>query len=164
MADAVGTAAVARDGVMPVMPSVEWNGKPYEHVPNANLLAPASLDMERTMFGPRTELALAYARENGVNRIEGAREAWLASSASGKTYYDLMASLRALGLDGQGLERAGIRILKLGMLWPVEPEIARESLTGSTRSWWRRRRALPRDAPQGGALRGGRRAAHRRHM
>ncbi len=130
VADAVGTAAVARDRVMPVMPTVEWNGKPYEHVPNANLLAPGSLDMERTMFGPRMELALAYARENGVNRIEGARDAWLGIVASGKTYYDLMHALRGLGLDGPGLERAGIRILKLGMIWPVEHEIAREFAAG----------------------------------
>ncbi len=77
VADALGTATVAPDRVMPVMPTVEWNGKPYEHVPNGNLLAPASLEMERTLFGPRTELALAYARENGLNRIEGAQRAWL---------------------------------------------------------------------------------------
>jgi len=115
---------------MPVMPTVEWNGKPYEHVPNGNLLAPASLDMEQTMFGPRTELALAYARENGVNRIEGAERAWLGIACAGKTYYDLMHSLRALGIDGPGLERAGIRILKLGMLWPVETEITREFAHG----------------------------------
>src|SRR3954453_13854572 len=130
VADALGTATVARDRVMPVMPTVEWHGKPYEHVPNGNLLAPASLDMEQTLFGPRTELALAYARENGVNRIEGASRAWLGIACAGKTYYDLMHSLRALGLDGRGLERAGIRVLKLGMLWPVEPEIAREFAHG----------------------------------
>ncbi len=82
------------------------------------------------MFGPRTELALAYARENGVNRIEGARDAWLGIVASGKPYYDLMHALRQLGLDGPGLERAGIRILKLGMIWPVEHEIAREFAHG----------------------------------
>src|SRR5215208_5862393 len=130
VADALGTATVAPDRVTPVMPTVEWNGKPYEHVPNGNLLAPASLDMERTMFGPRTELALAYARENGVNRIDGARRAWLGIVVAGKNYYDLMHALRKLGLDGDGLERAGIRILKLGMIWPVEPEIAREFARG----------------------------------
>jgi len=130
VADAVGTAAVARERVMPVMPTVEWNGRPYEHVPNANLLAPASVDMERTLFGPRMELARAYARENGVNRIEGAGDAWLGVVTSGKTYYDLMHALRGLGLDGAAIERAGIRILKLGMIWPVEPEIAREFAHG----------------------------------
>ena len=130
VADALGTATVAPERVMPVMPTVEWNGKPYEHVPNSNLLAPASLDMERTLFGPRTELALAYARENGLNRIEGAQRAWLGIVVPGKTYYDLMHALRELGLDGSGLERAGIRILKLGMISPLEPEIAREFAAG----------------------------------
>ena len=130
VADALGTATVAPNRVMPVMPTVEWNGRPYEHVPNGNLLAPASLDMERTLFGPRTELALAYARENGLNRIEGAQRAWLGIVVPGKTYYDLMHALRELGLDGSGLERAGIRILKLGMISPLEPEIAREFAHG----------------------------------
>jgi indolepyruvate ferredoxin oxidoreductase len=131
VADAVGTAAVAPDRVLPVIPTVEWNGKPYEHVPNGNLLAPASLEMERTLFGPRTELALAYARENGVNRVEGARTAWLGVVAGGKPYYDLIHALRGLGLDRpEALERAGIRILKLGMISPIEPEIAHEFARG----------------------------------
>src|SRR5215204_1593353 len=130
VADAVATAAVAPDRVMPVMPTVEWNGKPYEHVPDGNLLAPASLDMERTLLGPRTELALAYARENGLNRIEGGERAWLGIVVPGKTYYDLMHALRELGLDGGALERAGIRILKLGMISPLEPQIARDFARG----------------------------------
>ena len=130
VADALGTATVAPNRVMPVMPTVEWNGRPYEHVPNGNLLAPASLDMERTLLGPRTKLALAYARENGLNRIEGAQRAWLGIVVPGKTYYDLMHALRELGLDGSGLDRAGIRILKLGMISPLEPEIAREFAHG----------------------------------
>ena len=116
---------------MPVMPTVEWNGKPYEHVPNGNLLAPASLDMERTLFGPRIELALRLrARER--RQPDRGRRATPGSAivAAGKTYYDLMHALRELGLDGAGLERAGIRILKLGMIWPVEPEIAREFAHG----------------------------------
>ena len=50
--------------------------------------------------------------------------------APGKTYYDLMHALRELGLDGGALERAGIRILKLGMISPLEPEIAREFARG----------------------------------
>ena len=130
VADALGTATVSPERVMPLMPTVEWNGKPYEHVPNGNLLAPASLDMERTLLGPRTELALAYARDNGLNRIEGSQRAWLGIVVPGKTYYDLMHALRELGLDGSGLERAGIRILKLGMISPLEQGIAREFAHG----------------------------------
>ncbi len=72
VADAVGTAEVAPGRVVPVLPDLG-----YEHQPSGHLLAPQSLEMERSMLGVRTELALAYARENGVNRIEGARDAWL---------------------------------------------------------------------------------------
>ena len=130
VADAVGTADVSPERIVPVIPEVIWEGRPYEHVPNGNLLAPTSLELERSMLGPRTDLALAYARENGVNRIEGARDAWLGVVAAGKSYYDLRQALSDLGLDEAALERAGVRILKLGMIWPLEPQIVREFARG----------------------------------
>ena len=125
VADAVGTAEVAPGRVLPVLPDLG-----YEHQPSAHLLAPQSLEMERSMLGVRTELALAYARENGVNRIEGARDAWLGIVAPGKSYHDLVNALHSLGLGPPELERAGIRILKLGMIWPLEGEIVHEFARG----------------------------------
>jgi len=125
VADAVGTAEVAPGRVSPALPDLG-----YEHQPDGNLLAPASLEMERTLLGVRTELALAYARENEVNRIEGARDAWLGIAAAGKPYYDLIHALRNLGLDDHALDRAGVRILKLGMIWPLESEIVHEFARG----------------------------------
>ncbi|HEU0024934.1 MAG TPA: indolepyruvate ferredoxin oxidoreductase family protein [Thermoleophilaceae bacterium] len=125
VADASGTAEVGPERIRPALPEVIWQGAPYEHVPNGNLLAPASVEMERTLLGVRTELALAYARENGVNRVEGAADAWLGIVAAGKPYYDLLHALRRLGLDDDALERAGIRLLKLGMIWPLEAETVR---------------------------------------
>ncbi|MEA2333208.1 MAG: indolepyruvate ferredoxin oxidoreductase [Thermoleophilaceae bacterium] len=125
VADAVGTAEVAPGRVSPVLPDLG-----YEHVPNGSLLPPASLEMERTMLGVRRDLALAYARENGVNRIEGARDAWLGIATAGKSYYDLKDALRSLGLHDDALERAGIRILRLGMIWPLEPQAVREFAGG----------------------------------
>jgi indolepyruvate ferredoxin oxidoreductase len=125
VADAVGTAELAPDRVAPVLPDLG-----YEHQPHGNLLAPASLEMESTLRGVRTDLALAYARENGVNRIEGAGDAWLGIVAPGKAYYDLRHALRSLGLDDRALHRAGVRILKLGMIWPLEPEITRKFARG----------------------------------
>jgi indolepyruvate ferredoxin oxidoreductase len=130
VADAVGTADVAPGRVRPVLPVVEWNGKPYEHVPNGNLLPPAALEMERTLLGVRTALALAYARENPVNRIEGARDAWLGILTAGKSYFDLRQALRDLGLDDRALDRAGVRILKLGMISPLEPEVVQRFARG----------------------------------
>ncbi|HEX2232654.1 MAG TPA: indolepyruvate ferredoxin oxidoreductase family protein, partial [Thermoleophilaceae bacterium] len=125
VADALASADVAPQRVVPQTPEVIWNGEPYVHQPDGNLLAPASLEMERTMLGPRTELALAYARENDVNQVLGADDAWLGIVAAGKSYYDLRQALRDMGLDERALERAGVRILKLGMIWPLEPRTVR---------------------------------------
>jgi indolepyruvate ferredoxin oxidoreductase len=125
VADAVGTIELGHSRVAPVLPDLG-----YEHRPDGHLLAPASLEMERSLLGVRTDLALAYARENGVNRIEGAKDAWLGIVAGGKPYHDLKHALRNLGLGDEALERAGIRILKLGMVWPLEQEIAREFARG----------------------------------
>jgi indolepyruvate ferredoxin oxidoreductase len=130
VADASGTAEVGPERIVPVTPEVIWNGRPYEHVPNGNLLAPASLDMERTLLGPRSELAVAYARANGVNRVEGAAGAWLGVVTAGKAHFDLLHALRRLGLGQHELERAGVRILKLGMLWPLDREGVREFARG----------------------------------
>jgi indolepyruvate ferredoxin oxidoreductase len=119
VADAVGTAEMAPGRVSPAMPDLG-----YEHVPNGNLLMPASLEMERTLLGVRTDLALAYVRDNEINRIEGPRDARLGVVAAGKPYYDLRHALRATGLEDR------VRVLKLGMIWPLEPEVVRTFARG----------------------------------
>jgi indolepyruvate ferredoxin oxidoreductase len=131
VADAAGTARVSPDRISPVLPTIEWEGQPFEYTPNASMLAPASMEMERTLLGPRTETALAYARENRVNLIErfGA-DAWIGVVASGKSYHDLRQAFADMGLDERGLARAGIRLLHLGMIWPLDPEVVREFAAG----------------------------------
>jgi indolepyruvate ferredoxin oxidoreductase len=125
VADALGSADFAPDRVTPVLPDLG-----YEHVPDGNLLAPASLDMERSMYGARTDLALAYARENGINRAVGPRDAWLGIVAAGKSWFDLRQALRDLGLDDAALDAAGVRLLKLGMIWPLEPSAVKDFAGG----------------------------------
>ncbi len=126
--DGTGTVHVGVDRVTPVMPVVEYNGRPYQHVPDATLLTPWSLEMERTLTGPRLELARAYARENGLNQITvDPRDARLGIIASGTAYYDVREAFRRLGVDPAAL---GVRLLKIGMLWPLEPEIVKTFARG----------------------------------
>ncbi|MFF5206062.1 indolepyruvate ferredoxin oxidoreductase family protein [Streptosporangium sp. NPDC000396] len=126
--DATGTVNVGLGRVVPVMPVVEHEGRPYRHTPDATLLTPWSLEMERTLVGPRLALARAYARENGLNQITSdPRDAWLGIVASGTAYYDILEGFRKLGVDPAEL---GIRILKIGMIWPLEPEIVRTFARG----------------------------------
>jgi len=48
--------------------------------------------------------------------------------AAGKTYLDLRQALDALGLTD--LEASGIRLLKLGVIFPLEPSVVAEFATG----------------------------------
>jgi indolepyruvate ferredoxin oxidoreductase len=127
VADEAGTAEVDPERVRPLIPTVELDGRPFQHAINVNLIPPYGLDMERTLHYARWELARRYAWENKLNKIVvPTSEAWLGILTAGKTYYDVRQALRELGLDDEALRRYGIRILKMGMLSPIEPRIVRE--------------------------------------
>jgi indolepyruvate ferredoxin oxidoreductase len=127
VADATGTAEVSPGRILPVVPR---EADEFRHAPNATFLPPASHELERSLVGPRTDLALAYARENDVNRIEGAQDAWLGVVAAGSCYHALRRALSDLGLGERALRRAGVRILRLGMISPLEPTVVREFARG----------------------------------
>jgi indolepyruvate ferredoxin oxidoreductase len=131
VADAAGTAQVWPERVVPVMPKVEWEGRPYRHTPSGNLLAPASLELERTLFGVRLEIARQYGQLNQLNPVSlPTRDAWIGIVAAGKVYYELMQALRDLGLDHLELERIGVRLMKVGMLYPHDDQGFREFSRG----------------------------------
>ncbi|HET8577523.1 MAG TPA: indolepyruvate ferredoxin oxidoreductase family protein [Methylomirabilota bacterium] len=131
VADEAGTADVDPERVQPIIPTVELDGRPFEHHINVNLIPPFGLDMERTLQHARLELARRYAWENKLNRIVVPNpQAWLGILTVGKTYYDVRQALAELGLDDAALQRVGVRILKMGLLFPMEPRIVREFARG----------------------------------
>jgi indolepyruvate ferredoxin oxidoreductase len=131
VADAVGTAEVAPDRVTLVDPGFAVEGRPWAARQPALLLPPFTLEVEREIHYGRLPAARAFAAANGVNRIPvPAPGAWLGLVAAGKTYYDLRQALTDLGLDDGALRHHGIRLLKLGMLFPMEPAIVREFARG----------------------------------
>ena len=131
VADEAGTAEVDPDRVSPVIPVVELDGKPFQHQINVNLIPPYGLDMERTIHFARLEVARRYAYENKLNRITvPTPNAWFGILTTGKTYYDVRQALAEMGLDDAALRRYGIRLLKMGMLFPMEPRVVREFSRG----------------------------------
>ncbi|HEU4366679.1 MAG TPA: indolepyruvate ferredoxin oxidoreductase family protein [Methylomirabilota bacterium] len=131
VADEIGTADVAPDRVTIVDPGFEFEGRPWRHSQNPTLLPPFGLEMEREIFYGRLEAARAFAAANRLNRITlDTADAWLGLVAAGKTYYDLREALRELGLDDAALRRHGIRILKVGMLYPMEAAVVRQFARG----------------------------------
>src|SRR6059036_3903507 len=131
VADEIGTAEVAPDRVVTADPGFEYDGRPWQQRQNPLLMPPWGLDTEREIHYGRLEAARAFARVNRLNRITlDAPNAWLGIAAPGKTYYDLREALRELGLDDTTLRHYGIRLLKLGMLFPMEPTTIREFARG----------------------------------
>src|SRR5204862_8316812 len=95
------------------------------------LMRPWGLETEREIHVGRLEAAKAFAAAHGLNRITvPTPDAWLGIAAPGKAYYDLREALRELGLDDEALRRHGIRLMKIGMLFPMEPGIVREFARG----------------------------------
>jgi indolepyruvate ferredoxin oxidoreductase len=131
VADEAGTVAVGPDRVRPITPEFEVDGQPFSHTMNITLLPQFSLQMERTLYYQRLEAARRYAAANQLNQIVvDPPEARFGILTAGKCYYDVRQALRDLGLDEEDLHRLGVRILKLGMIYPLEAAIVREFARG----------------------------------
>ena len=112
-------------------PDFTFDGQPWQHQQSPALLVPFSLQVEREIQLGRLEAARLFASENHLNRITvSSPQDRIGLVAAGKTYYDLHEALGRLGLKDDDLHRYGIRLLKLGMIHPLEPAVIREFACG----------------------------------
>ena len=75
--------------------------------------------------------AMAYARANRLNRVTiDSDKARLGIVASGKSYLDVLDALQELGITEEIAASIGIRLFKISMPWPLEPEGIREFARG----------------------------------
>lgn len=75
--------------------------------------------------------ALAYARANRLNRVTiDSPQARLGIIASGKSYLDVIDAMEELGIDEALAAEIGLRVFKVSMPWPLEPEGVREFAQG----------------------------------
>ncbi|NQD80455.1 indolepyruvate ferredoxin oxidoreductase family protein, partial [Pseudomonas sp. CrR14] len=66
--------------------------------------------------------ARAFARANGLNKVMlDSPNPRLGIITTGKSYLDVRQALDDLGLDEELCARVGLRVLKVGMSWPLEP-------------------------------------------
>jgi indolepyruvate ferredoxin oxidoreductase len=131
VADSAAMALVGKDRIRPVLPEVELDGAPFRPVLRPNEAGPVLLEAERRMVYGQFEIARRYAALNGLNRIVvDPPQARIGIVTAGKTYFDVRQALTDLGFGEADLQANGIRILKMGMLYPVEPEIIRTFARG----------------------------------
>ncbi len=131
VADSAATVEVGPDRVKPVQPKIVYDGVPYRPEFHANEAGPPLIAREREMYYARLEVARQYARINSLNRIVGAgKTAQRGIVVGGKSYYDLREAMRMLGIGDAELNTRGIRILKMGMLYPFDTATAEEFAEG----------------------------------
>ncbi|WP_418647000.1 indolepyruvate ferredoxin oxidoreductase family protein [Thauera butanivorans] len=132
VADSTGTACISPERLQFVTPDLEFDGKLF--TPSMNLgmnVRAEALEMEQSLYTRRLEVARRYARANRLNDIVFPNpDAWIGIITAGKTYSDLNQAFLEMGLDDAALRRHGIRVLKMGMLFPMEPSIVREFAQG----------------------------------
>lgn len=75
--------------------------------------------------------ALAFAKKNNIDRtVWDSKKPRFGIITSGKTYGDVRQALYELGIDRHVAEKMGLRLYKVGMPWPLEPEGIRNFCEG----------------------------------
>lgn len=126
VADGSSTVALLPDRSRPVVPS---GGK--RHEPSARLLQPHLGVLERDLVTTRLRLAREYSRLNELNRIVGSSSSDVVGIvASGHTYLETLETLNRLGIAETDLQSSPVRLLRVGMPYPLEESTVREFASG----------------------------------
>lgn len=110
-----GSVYVGPDSPDIKLPAFPGNATPDLHIKR---FEPAPLQ-EARLYNLRLPAAVAYARANCLNQVViDAPQARVGIVTAGKSYADTRQALTDLGLEEERL-----RLLKIGMVWPLDPEI-----------------------------------------
>ena len=129
--DTVESSAVVDAGLDRMMPVV-----PRDHVlpPDGLHIRPSDdrVVQEERLHMWKMPAVKAFTRVNALNRVvlRGGPTPTLGLVAAGKAYLDVRQALDDLGIDEALAAKLGIRLLKIGMVWPLEPEIIVEFAKG----------------------------------
>jgi indolepyruvate ferredoxin oxidoreductase len=89
------------------------------------------LDQEMRLHQYAMQAAVAFARVNKLDKIIfDSPKARLGIITTGKSYLDVLQALEYLGIEEAECRDIGIRVYKVGMTWPLEPEGIRNFAKG----------------------------------
>jgi indolepyruvate ferredoxin oxidoreductase len=84
-----------------------------------------AVEQERRLIGPKLDAARAFVRVNGIDRIViDTPQPRLGIITTGKAYLDVRQALTELGITEQRAAELGIRVYKVALTWPLEPQRA----------------------------------------
>src|SRR5215469_6113568 len=81
------------------------------------------LDQEMRLHRYKLDAVRAFARANRLDRVViDSREPRFGIVTTGKSYLDVCQALDDLGIDPREAEAIGLRVYKVAMAWPLEPQ------------------------------------------
>tara|TARA_R110002073_G_scaffold22414_12_gene77497 strand:+ start:14762 stop:18226 length:3465 start_codon:yes stop_codon:yes gene_type:complete len=118
-----GSVHVAPDSpliVVPEMDGPDTSIQPYTPIPA----------QEQMLWDVKLRKVLAYARANGLNQMDGPQGARIGIVAAGKAWQDLSQALDTLGYRDGKIGALAVRRLKVGMVWPLDPQVIADFAAG----------------------------------
>jgi indolepyruvate ferredoxin oxidoreductase len=132
VADGFGSADVAAGRIDARLPELSFGGRPWRHEQRPRFFLPDTIELEAELYERRHAAARAYAAENHLDVVEvDPPDAWLTILSAGRCYREMRQALADLGLvSDDDVRGAGIRLVRLGMIYPVEPGVLRAAARG----------------------------------
>ncbi|MEX3656438.1 MULTISPECIES: indolepyruvate ferredoxin oxidoreductase family protein [Mycolicibacterium] len=114
-----------------VVPELEWQGQRWTYRQRVLAAPPDSILAEADLYGPRWSMVEAFNAANEIDAIEvDCPYPWLGIIAVGTAYDSTRQALEELGLSEAALSEGGIRIMRVGMPYPLGPEKVRQLAAG----------------------------------
>lgn len=89
------------------------------------------LAQEKRLFEHKLYAAVAYARKNGLDKLTlNSPRAKIGIITAGKSYLDVCQALKLLGIDQTRAQAIGLRVYKVGLVWPLDAEGVRQFAEG----------------------------------
>jgi len=126
-----GSVYVGADG--PAITVPEAPSRPTDPFGTGYQIRPFDLPLpqEDRLYNHKHAAVLAYARANGLNCIVAAPErAGVGVIAAGKAWQDVLQALGREAAEGGPARFADLKLLKIGLVWPLDPLIVREFARG----------------------------------
>jgi indolepyruvate ferredoxin oxidoreductase len=131
LCDGGETIEVSPESPAIVLPEVTIGGRPFRKRTDFTFFPGKNIEHERHLYQERHVAVRAYARANALDRIEvrSPRDR-VGIVTAGKSHADTRQALLDLGLDDAALRRAGVRLLRMGLIYPIDEQIVREFADG----------------------------------
>ncbi|UFS95985.1 indolepyruvate ferredoxin oxidoreductase family protein [Nocardia huaxiensis] len=131
VADGAWTVDASVADLALTVPEVHWDGKPFVYKQRPMAAPTDSVIAEADLYGPRWEIVRSFGAMNELDVIEvNPADAKLGLAATGTTFDSMRQALLDLGVDDAALHRAGIRLLRIGMPYPLGAQQVTEFARG----------------------------------